>query len=120
MRSKRTSVGARTPHPRASSYYYPPAQAALVVHKHLDEMTPIEAVSYTEQLIERLRNKQDRERAYLDGRARRGIRRSTDELYEQDQALENEILAVFAEILEGMQEKAANINKSTAASAEGA
>lgn len=107
MRSKRTPVGARPPNPSASSYYQPPAQGTLIVHKRLDEMTPAEAVSYTEQLIERLRKKQARERAYLDGRARRGIRRSTDELYEQDQILEDEILAVFNEILDGLRERAA-------------
>jgi hypothetical protein len=64
-------------------------------------MTPAEAVSYTEQLMERLRKKQAREKNYLDGRARRGIHRSTDELYEQDQILEDEIL-------EGLKERAAN------------
>lgn len=106
MRHRRTPT--RPPYPPASSSYQPPAQAPLIVHKRLDEMTPLEAVSYTQQLMDRLRTKQAREQDYLNGRQRRGIHTSTDVLYEQDQLLEDEILAVFAEILEGLREQAAN------------
>src|SRR5439155_1584201 len=75
MRSRRTPTSTR---PHNPPYYQPPVQAALVVHKRLDEMSQASAVSYTEQLMQRLRKKQAREKNYLDGRARRGIRRSTD------------------------------------------
>lgn len=104
MRRTRSSTPQSPP---ASSYYQPPAEAPLVVHKRLDAMSPLEAVSYTQQLIDRLKNKQTREQDYLNSRRRRGIHTSTDILSEQDQLLEDEILALFAEILEGLRERAA-------------
>lgn len=107
MRKRTTTpAGGRQPNPPASYYYQPSVQPTLVVRKRLDEMDEHEAVAYTEQLMERLRKKQAREKNYLDGRARRGIRRPTDELYEQDQILEDEILAVLGEVIGALQEKA--------------
>lgn len=106
MRKRSSQAGGRTPNPPASYYYQPPAQATLVTRKKLDEMSCDEAISYTEQLMERLRKKQAREQNYLAGRARKGIHTSTDELYEMDQQLENELLAVLAEVAEAWREKA--------------
>ena len=49
---------------------------------------------------DRLARKQQRERDYLDRRANRGIHTPTDEAYEQDRALEVELLMLLGELAE--------------------
>ena len=104
MRKRLSSAGGRSPNPPASFYYKPPTQATLVTHKKLDEMAGEEAISYTEQLIARLRNKQSRDQRYLSYRAGQNRHTSTDDLLEQDQTLYAEILAILEEILSGAKE----------------
>jgi hypothetical protein len=76
-----------------------PVPAAITLHKHLSDMTPDESTLYLGQLMDRLSQKQQRERDYLDRRAKRGTRTPTDELYEQDQVLEDELLALLSDLL---------------------
>jgi len=104
MRKRLSSAGGGRPNPPASSYYKPPTQATLVTRKKLDEMSCSEAVSYTEQLIQRLQNKQTRDQRYLNYRAGQNRHTSTDDLLEQDQTLYAEILAILEEILLGAKE----------------
>ncbi len=85
-------------------YYVPTPQAALTTHKPLVDLTPDEAMLYLEQLRARLIQKQQRERAYLDRRAARGIHAPTDEVYEADQVLEGEILALFDDLYQTAKE----------------
>jgi hypothetical protein len=61
-----------------------------------------DAAAYIGQLMDRLRRKQQRERAYLDRRASRGTRTPTDEAYEADQVLLEEVLSVLDEIYQGL------------------
>lgn len=68
--------------------------------KRLGAMSSTERVAYLESLREELSKKQQRERAYLDRRAKRGTHTPTDEDYEADQVLESKILAVFDEMLD--------------------
>jgi hypothetical protein len=87
--------------------YHPlpsPTPATLTTHKPLSDMTPEEGVAYLGQLMERLRRKQQRERAYLDRRAARGTHTPTDEVYEQDQVLENELLSLLEDLYHNGQE----------------
>jgi hypothetical protein len=60
-----------------------------------DELTPEEALPYLRSVRSRLRRKMARERAYLDRRAARGLHTTTDEAYEDDQQLEQELLAIL-------------------------
>lgn len=53
----------------------------------LDEMSEDEARAYVGELRTRLRCKQQRERVWLDRRARGGVQTPTDEVYEADQQL---------------------------------
>jgi len=53
---------------------------------------------YLEQLKERLTRKQQRERNYLNRRAARGTRTPTDEAYESDQVLEQELLTLLDDL----------------------
>ena len=90
-----------------NSYYTPPVtppSVPLVTRKALVDMDRNEAIAYTEQLIARLRKKQARERAYLDRRTKRGTHTPTDEAYEDDQLLEEELVAVLEEMLSGLKE----------------
>jgi hypothetical protein len=61
----------------------------------LDTMTPEEALPFLSKVRERLLRKMARERAYLDRRAARGIHTTTDEAYEDDQQLEQDLLAIL-------------------------
>ncbi len=51
-----------------------------------------------------LQAKQTRERAYLDRRAKRGTHTPTDEAYEADQVLEEELVALLEEVLQWFNE----------------
>lgn len=101
----------RPVNPPANYYYTPPAQqspapqAALTIHKRLDEMQVEEAIHYQEQLIARTKKMQAGMQNYLDGRARRGIHKATDEVYEGYINLIDEQLAVLQEILEGLKSR---------------
>ena len=53
----------------------------------INQMTPDERLIWIRQTRAALRRKQQRERAYLDRRAKRGTFTPTDEAYEQDQFL---------------------------------
>lgn len=60
-----------------------------------EQMMPDERRTWLTNLQDALQRKMQRERAYLDRRARRGIRTPTDEVYEQDQLLENDLLKLI-------------------------
>lgn len=66
----------------------------------LSQMTPEEIRTWLFQTREALQRKMQRERAYLHRRASRGIRTPTDEVYEQDQFLEADLLALLQEMIE--------------------
>ena len=72
-----------------------------VVGKDLKTLLPEEWGKYADDLTERLKRKQARERAYLDRRAARGTHTPTDEAYEQDQILEDELLKVLEMMKQG-------------------
>jgi len=61
----------------------------------LDAMTPEEALFFLSKVRKRLLRKMARERASLDRRAARGIHTTTDEAYEDDQQLEQDLLAIL-------------------------
>lgn len=93
MRKKRHTAA----QPTTSSYT--PLVGAITTHKRLDEMTPGEGRIWIHGIRERLQQKVQREHAYLDRRAARGVHTPTDEAYENDQQLEAELLA----LLEGLE-----------------
>jgi Skp family chaperone for outer membrane proteins len=66
----------------------------------LDEMSEEEARAYVQELRTRLQHKQQRERAWLDRRASRGVQTRTDEDYERDQDLEAELVALLDKLLQ--------------------
>ncbi|GHO89993.1 hypothetical protein KSF_000410 [Reticulibacter mediterranei] len=70
-------------------------QGSLTYQKHLDTMTTGEGIAWLIGMKERLERKHQRERVYLDRQARRGVSTPTDEVYEQDQVLETELLALL-------------------------
>ncbi len=78
----------------------PPRQRLpLVAPPVLTWMTPLEALTYLEEVRDRLKHKQARERAYLDRRAARGTYTPTDEAYEADQQLEVELIALVDHLI---------------------
>lgn len=70
--------------------------------KPLGEMTEQESIEWVRELQERLRKKQARERAYLDRRKSRGVHTPTDDAYEEDQELENDLLEVLIALEKGV------------------
>jgi hypothetical protein len=68
---------------------------SLTSHKSLDTMTAEEGIAWLMGMRERLARKQRREQNYLNRRAARGTHTPTDEAYEQDHVLENELLALL-------------------------
>lgn len=75
------------------------------MENRLEQMTPAERIAYLELLRDRLAQKKRREKAYLDKRARaqkqgRGMRTLTDDEYEDDQELEQDILTVLQQLIE--------------------
>ena len=89
-----------TPKPQAATQ-----QAKLTYRKPYDEMTPQEGVTWLKDLRDRLSRKQQRERAYLDRRAARGAHTPTDEAYEADQILEDELLMLLDELATRLAEE---------------
>jgi hypothetical protein len=65
------------------------------MRKPLHDMTDQESIEWVRELQARLRKKQARERAYLDRRKSRGTHTPTDDAYEEDQELENDLLEVL-------------------------
>jgi hypothetical protein len=61
-------------------------------------MTPEEIRAWIRVTRSALEHKQARERVYLDHRAHRGIHTLTDEVYEQDNLLEDDLLALLDEL----------------------
>ena len=57
--------------------------------------TPEEIYRWLCVVEDRLLTKQEREKAYLDRRAGRGVRTPTDEVFEADQCLETDLLALL-------------------------
>ncbi len=64
----------------------------------LNGMPPDEIRSWIRASRSALQQKKQRERAYLDRRARHGTFTPTDEAYEQDQLLEADLLAMLDEM----------------------
>jgi hypothetical protein len=91
---------------RTKVYYTPPAQVTLTYHKPMTAMTREEAQTWITGIRTRLLRKQERERAYLDRRAARGTHTPTDEAYEADQLLENDLVAILDDLLQGLTEEA--------------
>lgn len=71
------------------------------MRKPLGEMDVPEVLEWIAGIRARLKMKQAREQNYLARRKARGVHTPTDEAYEQDQALENEILALLDELEQG-------------------
>lgn len=86
--------------PRTSTTYTAP-QPSLVYHKPLDKMTPDEATVWLRGVHERLTRKMQRERSYLAHRAARGTHTPTDDAYEADLVLEQELLSLLENLLQG-------------------
>ena len=80
--------------------YIPPAQPPQQAGKRWEDMTPQEALAHIGTIRARLVAKQTRERAYLDRRAARGTHTPTDDVYEADQELETDLLA----LLDGLEQ----------------
>ena len=70
--------------------------------KPIDDMTTQEALVHLQDLRQKLLRKQAREKAYLDRRAVRGTHAPTDDAYEADQELENDLLALIDNIEKGL------------------
>jgi len=80
--------------------YVPPAQPPQQASRRWEDMTPVEALAHIGTMRARLVAKQTRERAYLDRRAARGTHTPTDDVYEADQELETDLLA----LLDGLEQ----------------
>jgi len=85
---------------RSTASSAPRHHGTLTYHKPLIALTASEARLYLQDLKSRLAHKIQRERAYLDRRAARGTHTPTDEAYEADQVLEQEIM----DLLEAMEQ----------------
>lgn len=70
----------------------------------LDEMESSDLQAWIIATRAALQKKMQRERDYLDRRARRGTRTPTDEAYERDQELEADLLAMLDEMLQAARE----------------
>ncbi len=72
--------------------------ACAAPRKPLRAMTPEETRAWIQGTRSALEQKQAREWAYLDHRAHRGIHTLTDDAYEQDYQLEDDLLAMLGEL----------------------
>jgi hypothetical protein len=70
--------------------------------KPIKDMSAQEAKEWIQDLRERLQRKQAREKSYLTHRAKRGTRTPTDEAYELDQILEDELLELLDNVEQGL------------------
>ena len=64
---------------------------------------PEEVGAWVQQTRAALRQKMQRERAYVQRRARWGVRTPTDVAYEADQELEADLLALLDEMEQGLE-----------------
>ena len=64
----------------------------------LNQMTTEQLRVWIRETRQALQAKQQRERAYLDRRAKRGVCTPTDEEYEADQVLETDLIAMLDEM----------------------
>ncbi len=69
----------------------------------LSGMSPEEIRAWVQQTRAALLRKMQRERVYLQRRARRGVWTPTDEAYEADQELETDWLALLDEMEQGLE-----------------
>ena len=86
--------------PRAPSS---PQLAHLTIQKPLTDLTGEEALQHVQLVL-----KQQRERAYLDYRASRGRCTPTDEAYEADQILEDQLLVLLDAVMQNIQDQIDN------------
>lgn len=86
---------AMTKHAQARATGTPPGIGRITIHLSPDDMSAEDLRAWLEGLQKRLVAKQQRERAYLDRRAKRGTHTPTDDAYEEDQRLEDELLALL-------------------------
>ncbi len=80
-----------------------PRYSRVVYHRSFDAMTPEEGREWLQGIHERLTRKMQRERVYLDRRAARGTHTPTDDAYEDDQGLEQELLSLIETLLNGSE-----------------
>jgi hypothetical protein len=80
----------------------PPGMVRITVQRPIADMKADDLRVWLEGLRSRLMAKQRRERAYLDRRAKRGTHTPTDDAYEEDQRLEDELLALLDELLHNL------------------
>ncbi len=99
-RQARSAPAPRGSPSRMVPVYVPPKAPK----KPIEDMSPEEALAMIADIRARLLAKQRRERDYLDRRAARGTHTSTDDAYEQDQLLEDEIITLI-DALEGAVRK---------------
>jgi hypothetical protein len=69
----------------------------------LSRMSLEEVRAWVQQTRAALLRKMQRERAYLQQRARRGVWTATDEAYEADQELEADLLALLDEMEQSLE-----------------
>lgn len=82
-----------------------PRYPQLVYHTSLDAMTPEEIQGWLRSVQERLQRKMKRERAYLDRRASKKRHTPTDDAYEDDLILEQELLSMVENLLDGFAQQ---------------
>ncbi len=69
----------------------------------LAERSPDELRTWIQNMREQLQCKMQRERTYLDRRASRGVHTPTDDVYEADQQLEAELMALIDEMAASLE-----------------
>ncbi|HEY6410646.1 MAG TPA: hypothetical protein VIY29_24605 [Ktedonobacteraceae bacterium] len=93
-RRRRTTARTRT----RTATQRAPSTPATQPRKPLNRMTPDEVCAWIHATRRALEQKHARERAYLDRRADHGIHTPTDDVYEQDQQLLADLLAMLNEM----------------------
>jgi hypothetical protein len=91
---------------RTKTQHTSPPRGALSYQKSLVDLSHEETLVWLQNVRERLELKMQRERAYLDRRAARGTHTPTDDVYEADQVLEAELLAILDELARGFTKEA--------------
>ena len=100
LKMERSDFMPRRPSPCSTSVPLPSGKSRGIHRKPLAHMSPDELAAWIRRTKAHLQQKMQRERAYLDRRAARGICTSTDEVYEHDQLLEADLVAMLDEIQE--------------------
>ena len=81
-----------------------------VTRPPINEMTTEAVRAWIQTTRAALQKKMERERAYLDRRAKRGIFTSTDEAYEADQVLEADLLRMLHEMEMTLQQQGSRVS----------